>query len=61
MRRRRRGAERHRPLALRLRVVAFLVYFFSKNLSATLAFVSLGDIATRKDQNGAYISLQAGF
>jgi Protein of unknown function (DUF3034) len=40
---------------------AFLAYFFSKNLSATLAFVSLGDIATRKDQNGAYISLQAGF
>jgi hypothetical protein len=40
---------------------AFLVYFFSKNLSATLAFVSLGDIATRKDQNGAYLSLQAGF
>ncbi|MGH6798547.1 MAG: DUF3034 family protein, partial [Roseiarcus sp.] len=42
-------------------VDVFLAYFLDKNLSATLAFVGLGDIATRKDQNGVYLSLQAGF
>jgi hypothetical protein len=39
----------------------FLAYFFNKNLSATLAYVDLGDIATRNSQNGAYLSLQVGF
>jgi hypothetical protein len=40
---------------------AFAAYFLNKHLSATLAFVSLGSIARQKDQNGAYLSLQAGF
>ncbi len=40
---------------------AFAAYFLTKNLSATLAFVSLGPIARQKDQNGVYLSLQAGF
>lgn len=40
---------------------AFLAYFFNKHLSATLAFVALGDIATKRDQNGVYLSLQTGF
>jgi hypothetical protein len=39
----------------------FAAYFINKHLSATLAFVALGDIATRKNQNGAYLSLQSGF
>jgi Protein of unknown function (DUF3034) len=40
---------------------AFAAYFFNKHLSATLAFVALGDIATKRDQNGVYLSLQTGF
>ncbi|WP_245200361.1 DUF3034 family protein [Herbaspirillum sp. LeCh32-8] len=42
---------------------AFLAWFPSKNLSVTLAYVSLGDITiyNPKRQNGAYLSLQAGF
>jgi Protein of unknown function (DUF3034) len=40
---------------------AFAAYFLTKNLSATLAFVSLGPIARQPDQNGVYLSLQAGF
>jgi hypothetical protein len=40
---------------------AFLAYFFNKHLSATLAFVALGDIATKRDQNGVYVSVQSGF
>ena len=40
---------------------AFAAYFLNKHLSATLAFVSLGPIARQKDQNGVYLSLQAGF
>jgi hypothetical protein len=40
---------------------AFAAYFLNKHLSATLAFVSLGPIARLKDQNGVYLSLQAGF
>ena len=40
---------------------AFAAYFVTKNLSATLAFVSFGPIAQQKDQNGVYLSLQAGF
>src|SRR5205823_176488 len=39
----------------------FLAYFFNKNVSATLAFVALGDIATQRNQNGVYASLQVGF
>ncbi len=40
---------------------AFASYFLNKHVSATLAFVSLGPIARQKDQNGVYLSLQAGF
>lgn len=40
---------------------AFAAYFLNKNLSATLAFVSLGPIARQSGQNGVYLSLQAGF
>jgi len=40
---------------------AFAAYFLSKNISATLAFVALGPIARQGDQNGVYLSLQAGF
>ncbi len=39
----------------------FGAYFISKHLSATLAFVALGPVARQGDQNGAYVSLQAGF
>jgi hypothetical protein len=39
----------------------FAAYFVNKHLSATLAFVALGDIATQKNQNGVYLSLQSGF
>jgi len=39
---------------------AFAAYFFNQHLSATLAFVALGDIATKRDQNGVYLSLQTG-
>jgi hypothetical protein len=39
----------------------FTAYFFNKNLSATLAFVDLGDVATQTGQHGIYLSLQAGF
>jgi hypothetical protein len=39
----------------------FLAYFFNKNVSATLAYLDLGDIATEKDQRGTYLSLQIGF
>ena len=38
----------------------FASYFFSKNLSATLAYVDLGNIAIRNNQQGVYLSLQAG-
>jgi len=37
---------------------AFAAYFFSKNVSATLAYVDLGSIATFRAQRGAYLSLQ---
>jgi hypothetical protein len=40
---------------------AFVAYFLNKNLSLTLAYVDLGDIALQGRQNGAYVSLQAGF
>jgi hypothetical protein len=39
----------------------FLAFFLNKNLSATLAYVDLGDIATIQNQRGAYVSLQVGF
>jgi hypothetical protein len=39
----------------------FVSYFFNKHLSATVAFVVLGDIATKRDQNGVFASLQTGF
>ncbi len=42
---------------------AFVAWFPTKNLSLTLAYVSLGDITiyNTKRQNGVYLSLQAGF
>ena len=42
-------------------VDVFAAYFLTKNLSATLAYVGLGDIAQQRAQNGVYLSLQAGF
>ncbi|HEY4136017.1 MAG TPA: DUF3034 family protein [Alphaproteobacteria bacterium] len=39
----------------------FVAYFLNKNVSLTAAYTMLGDIATFKDQNGFYLSLQAGF
>lgn len=39
----------------------FLAYFLNKHISATLAFVDLGDIATQTGQHGVYVSLQVGF
>ena len=42
-------------------VDVFAAYFFTKNLSATLAYVGLGSIARQTGQNGVYVSLQAGF
>ena len=38
----------------------FAAYFFNKNVSATLAYVDLGNIVIRDNQRGAYLSLQAG-
>ncbi|RXZ38816.1 DUF3034 family protein [Oxalobacteraceae bacterium CAVE-383] len=42
---------------------AFIAFFPNKSLSVTLAYVTLGDITVfnPKRQNGAYLSLQAGF
>ena len=42
-------------------VDVFAAYFFTKNLSTTVAYVGLGDVARQKGQNGVYVSLQAGF
>jgi len=39
----------------------FAAYALTKSLSVTAAYVDLGDIATFRNQHGAYISLQAGF
>jgi hypothetical protein len=39
---------------------AFLAVFINKHVSATLAFVSLGGIATSRPQNGVYFSFQLG-
>lgn len=38
----------------------FVAFFLNKHVSATLAYVDLGSIATRKDQQGVYVSLQLG-
>lgn len=38
----------------------FAAYFFSKNLSATIAYADMGNIVIRNHQRGAYLSLQAG-
>ena len=40
---------------------AFVAYFPTKNVSATLAYVNLGSIARRKNQSGFLASLQVGF
>jgi hypothetical protein len=39
----------------------FAAYALTHNLTVTAAYVNLGDIATFRNQNGYYISLQAGF
>ncbi len=39
----------------------FAAYAVNKHLSVTLAYANLGDIATFKNQDGLYVSLQAGF
>lgn len=39
----------------------FLAWFPGKHLSATLAYVALGNIATHRDQDAAYLSLQGAF
>ncbi len=39
----------------------FAAWFLCKHLSATLAFVDLGEIARQGDQNGVYLSLETGF
>ena len=39
----------------------FLAYFLNKNAALALAYVDLGDIATRRRQTGVYASLQVGF
>ena len=39
---------------------AFIAVFLDKHVSATLAYVSLGSIATSRPQNGVYFSLQVG-
>ncbi len=39
----------------------FAAYALSRNLTITAAYVDLGDIATIKNQRGAFLSLQAGF
>jgi len=38
----------------------FVAYFFNKHISATLAFVDLGTITIRKNQEGVCASLQIG-
>ena len=39
----------------------FAAYFVTKNVSLTLAFVDLGQIARQGEQNGFYLSVQTGF
>ena len=38
----------------------FAAYFLNKNLSLTAAYVNLGNIVLHDDQDGVYLSLQAG-
>lgn len=40
---------------------AFAAYAVTPNLTGTLAYVDLGDIATREGQRGLYFSLQVGY
>ncbi len=40
---------------------AFAAYFINKHASVTLAYVDLGPVANQGRQDGAYLSLQAGF
>ncbi len=40
---------------------AFAAFFVNKHLSVTLAYVDLGPVANQGRQDGAYLSLQAGF
>ena len=39
----------------------FAAYFLSKHLSLTAAYVDLGNIVIKDNQQGVYLSLQAGF
>jgi hypothetical protein len=39
----------------------FAAYTLNKHLSVTLAYANLGSIATFKNQDGVFVSLQAGF
>jgi hypothetical protein len=39
----------------------FVAWFPCANVSVTAAYVDLGDIATRRDERGAYLSIQTGF
>ncbi len=39
----------------------FAAYAVSPNLTGTLAYVDLGDIATREGERGIYLSLQVGY
>ena len=39
----------------------FVAYFPNKSVSLTFAYLQLGEIATLKNQNGYYVSLQAAF
>ena len=39
----------------------FTAYAVNKHISATLAYVDMGSIATFKNQQGLYVSLQVGF
>ncbi|MGV8995751.1 MAG: DUF3034 family protein [Parvibaculaceae bacterium] len=39
----------------------FAAWFINKHLSATLAYVNLGEIALQGQQKGLYVSLQGGF
>jgi hypothetical protein len=39
----------------------FAAYAINKHVSVTAAYADLGDIATQRNQRGAYVSLQVGF
>jgi outer membrane receptor protein involved in Fe transport len=39
----------------------FAAYAINKHLSVTAAYTNLGDIATFRNQNGLFASIQAGF